>query len=59
MTGTTRAVAARAATARGSSSGVSQIAPSGGSVSSAEWYWSIQGTSSASTPPRLPRSEPP
>ena len=42
-----------------SDSGTSQIAPSGGSVSSAEWYWSIQGMSSASTPPRLPWSEPP
>ena len=40
-------------------SGTSQIAPSGGSVSSAEWYWSIHGTFSASTPPRLPWSEPP
>ena len=41
------------------SSGVSQIAASGGSVSSAEWYWFIQGTSSVSTAPRLPTPEPP
>ena len=35
----------------GQSSGVRMIAPSGGSVTSAEWYWFIHGLSSASTPP--------
>ena len=41
------------------SSGTSQIAPSGGSVISAENAWLCHGIGSASTPPRLPVSVPP
>jgi hypothetical protein len=41
------------------SSGVSHSAASGGRLSSAEWYWFIHGTSSVSTSPRLPMSDPP
>ncbi len=40
-------------------SGTSQIAASGGSVTSADIGCSCHGTGSASTPPRLPVSDPP
>src|SRR4051812_39237520 len=40
-------------------SGMSQTAPSGGSVSVAENGWSWHGTGSASTPPRVPTPDPP
>jgi hypothetical protein len=39
--------------------GTSQSAASGGSVTSAEWYWLIHDTFSVSMSPRLPWSEPP
>ena len=41
------------------SSGTSHSTASGGRLNSAEWYWFIHGTSSLSTPPRLPMSDPP
>ncbi len=42
-----------------SSPGTSQTTPSGGSVTAAENGWSCQATSSATTAPSLPTSEPP